>query len=102
MTNPTTEPTIAERVARGAALLDEKRPGWANRIIQEDLDMTSCHDCILGQVYGDYEIGWHSLDLQSGSEFGFDLPGGWYCQMPALADAWRAEIRRRTGQEARP
>jgi hypothetical protein len=47
--------TIAERVARGAALLDEREPGWWQRIDLETLDLGApCH-CVLGQLATDLE-----------------------------------------------
>jgi hypothetical protein len=52
---------ITERVARGAALLDAKRPGWASRIDLVALDITSTSNCILGQLYGWYEEGQDAL-----------------------------------------
>lgn len=42
----------AERVARGAKLLDEKAPGWHYLIQLDELKMSSCHTCILGQLFG--------------------------------------------------
>jgi hypothetical protein len=41
----------AERVAKGAALLDDKKPGWAERIDLGKLQMHSCYECILGQLF---------------------------------------------------
>lgn len=43
-----------ERVARGAALLDEKRPGWAERIDLPTLSMASDCMCVLGQLEGSF------------------------------------------------
>lgn len=43
--------TIEARVARGAAWLDEKYPGWFNVIDLGTLKLSDCHQCILGQVY---------------------------------------------------
>ena len=43
--------TTNERVAAGAALLDEKRPGWWQRIDTDTLDMGETCGCILGQTY---------------------------------------------------
>lgn len=42
---------IYTRVVRGATLLDQKAPGWYNRINMFDLDIASCSRCILGQLY---------------------------------------------------
>ena len=49
--------TIAERVAAGAAFLDEHDPGWDRRIDLERLWLGSCANCILGQRHGDYSDG---------------------------------------------
>jgi hypothetical protein len=51
--------TIAERVAKGAALLDEKRPGWDAAIDLAVLDLESCRLCVIGQLFGAaYEMAW--------------------------------------------
>ena len=42
---------VAERVARGSALLDEKMPGWDRRIDLDRLDLMSSCRCILGQLH---------------------------------------------------
>ncbi|TYB69657.1 hypothetical protein FXF51_05715 [Nonomuraea sp. PA05] len=44
---------IPERVARGAALLDEKRPGWWQRIHLDTLNINDCGECVIGQLYTD-------------------------------------------------
>lgn len=52
-----------DRVARGAALLDEQVPGWERRIDPDRLDVTSACGCILGQVFGSYDDGCRQLQL---------------------------------------
>lgn len=42
---------IADRVARGAAWLDEKYPTWFEGIDLGTLDLGNCTRCVLGQVY---------------------------------------------------
>lgn len=42
---------VAERVARGAAWLDEKYPQWFDKIDLSTLDLSRCTECVLGQVY---------------------------------------------------
>lgn len=49
MTEPTL--TLAERVAAGAAWLDEHQPGWDHLIDLGRLDMSDGCLCVLGQVY---------------------------------------------------
>lgn len=43
--------SVAERVAHGAAWLDERYPGWVDAIDLGKLNVASCHACVLGQVY---------------------------------------------------
>jgi hypothetical protein len=90
---------IPARVARGATLLDEIRPGWWREINDDELDMQWCQECILGQVFGNYFLAFSQLPIPrfNAPMFGFDLPvkvavkGTW----EELATAWRAEIARR-------
>jgi hypothetical protein len=56
--------TVAERVARGAALLDEGVPGWAERIDLTELELASCYSCVLGQLFA------LEYDAEDGSPFG--------------------------------
>lgn len=49
-----TKDEARERVARGAALLDQKRPGWAHAIDTGTLDLQSSCLCVIGQVYGNF------------------------------------------------
>lgn len=37
---------------KGAAFLDEERPGWANEINPAEMDLENGNTCILGQLYG--------------------------------------------------
>lgn len=44
-------PTIAERVARGAAWLDREAPGWDSLIDLASLRLSNPCLCVLGQVF---------------------------------------------------
>lgn len=44
-------PAIRERVERGAAWLDETKPGWRSLIDQFTLDLDDAEYCVLGQVF---------------------------------------------------
>ena len=80
-----TQSEARERVARGAALLDEKRPGWPSHIRVNDLRMSSCSTCVIGQLEGDFDEGWRLLAedgnsrryswLQKAQLYGFDSDG---------------------------
>ncbi len=52
---------VQERVANGAALLDEKIPGWELRINLQELNLSSCVTCVLGQLYGHYDEGMEEI-----------------------------------------
>lgn len=46
----------AERVARGAELLDEHRPGWFLDVEVGKLDLNDCLSCVLGQVFKNEQV----------------------------------------------
>lgn len=60
----------AARVAKGAALLDEQRPGWVDEIDLDTLDIRSTSDCVTAQLSGvaDYLTGMRDLGLTPGNE----------------------------------
>jgi hypothetical protein len=103
--------TITERVARGAAFLDEREPGWAARIDLGRLNMDICHRCVLGQLAGagglnPYADKLRDLGLGDGGGYGFDIDSYGDCgPVPDLADddaeyaaltaAWREVIAER-------
>lgn len=96
--------TIAERVQAGAALLDEKRPGWDQEIDLDTLALESECLCVLGQLFGKFAYGLDVLKLPRsyvapGSEivpYGFDLSRDMDRDLyPSLNDAWKALITAR-------
>jgi hypothetical protein len=100
----TTNPTVAERVNAGATWLDQREPGWADRIDLDQLDLGSDCRCILGQLHDNYgdgidALGIHFLSGQT-MQFGFNawnLGGGEFDELTA---AWRELIsQRRAGPD---
>ena len=85
-------------VEDGAKLLDQKRPGWANEINTERLEMNDCQRCILGQLYHYFSVGVHVLHIRP-QVYGFDLPrtvSKWpFLRWPDLQSAWLVEIEKR-------
>lgn len=69
----TIEPTtpVAQRVDNGVAALDAKAPGWRSKIDGERLRLSSHVQCVLGQVFGDYEAGLAVLGLTELEAFDF-------------------------------
>jgi hypothetical protein len=84
---------------RGAKLLDEKYEGdWREKIDVDELDMDNQDECVLGQLYGDYEDGLVKLfgrcDYQAGEDYGFDHHGN--------VDAWKEIILKKREQVQTP
>lgn len=67
-----TDEQVRQAARDGAALLDVERPGWADRIVVDELDLTQCHACVLGQTYA----GVAEADESSGYEFGVRVLSG--------------------------
>lgn len=91
-----------DAVAAGAALLDAKRPEWASQIDTMILDMADGDRCILGQLSGDYSSAVAWLEIDFGSDFGFNLPNDDYfapdidARWAWLHELWVGEIDART------
>ena len=51
---------IEQRVQRGVKLLDEYDPDWFKQINLEKLDLSNCHECLLGQLFKSFG---HGVDI---------------------------------------
>lgn len=89
-----------ERVSRGVALLDERKPNWRELIDTKKLDMTCQYNCILGQVYRSYMQGLSALftvnlSFDHACNHGFHLPVGSDRDndgFDELAEEWKRHI----------
>jgi hypothetical protein len=90
--------TIEERVARGAAWLDEQEPGWARQVDLARLALSSPCRCVLGQLYGEY-MDAPLVDVfgnVAGVEHGFNAGGiDTEAEFVALEARWRRVITER-------
>jgi hypothetical protein len=88
---------LAERVERGAARLDERRPGWWGEVNVEDLDLWDDCQCVIGQLWGEYAAGVDevlaSVEYEDDENYGFIAHT--VHQTDALTDLWRGAIERR-------
>jgi len=87
-------------VERGAALLDERLPGWDAEIDVENLNMSNACDCVFGQLFGSYDKGLRVLVMDQGTSktFGFFV---WpTSRWSSLSFAWRNLIRERRAARA--
>lgn len=55
--------TYEPRIDTGIKLLDEKVPDWKNQIELGALDMSSCTECVLGQLYGHFSNGCRAIGI---------------------------------------
>jgi hypothetical protein len=105
-----TTSTIDQRVQAGMAFLDQHEPGWTASIDLDQLDMSRCDRCVLGQVYGDYGTGLTECDRLSvepyfstiahGFSTGVDDDDSLY-EYEDLTTAWRTAISaRRDGEQS--
>lgn len=60
------------RVSRAAKFLDENTPGWAYKVRLRDLDIASCSNCVLGQLFGEYDEGMALLGLYGDDFFTYE------------------------------
>lgn len=102
--------TARERAARGAALLDQKSPGWWRTLVPESIEMQYNDRCVLGSINRDVgylglvrklEIS-HELKNVNGTVvwYGFDITlnecdDGNSPSFARLTDAWRNLIAAR-------
>lgn len=61
-----------DRAQRGATLLDQKQPGWVDRIDLDELRMASAAHCIIGQAFGSFHQGGRRLFADD-----WIVPAGW-------------------------
>ena len=79
--------TVEERVAAGAALLDDRRPGWFKDIDCGSLDIASAQACVCGQLFESFYVGIRELDIDGHSqEYGFAVGASTVSEINA---AWR-------------
>lgn len=86
-----------EEIRKGAALLDEREPGWRDRIAPADLELINCEQCVLGQVFGHYDHGLETLRVM-GPEYGFSTgmnvgPEGLLLAYEKLTSEWLGYIK---------
>ncbi|HYT40814.1 MAG TPA: hypothetical protein VEP90_00580 [Methylomirabilota bacterium] len=67
------DPVLFAGVQRGALLLDQKCPDWAQKINIDALKIRDCYCCILGQLYRNYMLGKTALNIAVGTsiDYGF-------------------------------
>ena len=103
------------RAAQGAALLDDRDPGWASRVDPGALALGDGAACVLGQLWGEYRHGLgraRVIDLSSAPtrfvspvDLGFQAAGDLgeaaeSLDYALLTRAWREIVAARAGRDA--
>lgn len=82
--------SIKAEVLAGIDKLNEiYGPNWVDHVDPRTLSMSNCSECMLGQLFGEYHHGLEVLEIENGSDFGFDTPNGNYM---LLDEAWKKII----------
>lgn len=101
-----------EAVRKGAELLDERVPGWASKIVQDEFGMIDRDTCVLGQQvqgFGGFEKLTYDLFGSGDGHFGFnwgEIEAHGFAAptlgveedveaYAALDDAWQQQINKR-------
>jgi len=83
-----------ERVERGAALLDEKQPGWAERIDIAKLEIEDPCLCVIGQLFDSNNVRFLNdcrmlgLGLYQTVDYGFNTLTACTGEYPWLEACW--------------
>jgi hypothetical protein len=98
---PTDLPPIGARVAAGAGLLDRHEHNWWRRVDPARLDLADPDLDVLGQLYGQFEVGLAILGEPNPVACGFDLDASDAdADYPLLTAAWQQAIhQRRVGDD---
>jgi len=93
-----TDLSIEQRVANGATWLDGRTPDWAILINPDALDIGDEHQCVLGQVFGNYFDAPRDATVASdgiylANQRGFSTVK--FDDLEPLAEAWRAAVAAR-------
>lgn len=88
---------LRQRVHIGAEFLDENCPGWARKINLSEFIISECYNCILGQLYQEYEVGLNKLKIpySIGVAYGFSTYSQTLWEFPILQKMWVEEIKAR-------
>lgn len=91
-----------DAVERVAGMLDRDRPRWEHRIRQEELHLGYEHLCVLGQIYGGYDLGRRSLGRRQGLTWSVTCRSVWVApwRQKFVRELWLREIRVRKLREA--
>lgn len=85
-------------ISRGIKWLDEHFPNWRSSVDASTLNMSDPYRCILGQVYGDFDLAHLKLEmtLSQASGMGFYYESGHYQRndigYAALTEQWKTRL----------
>ncbi len=85
--------TLGARVDEGIDCLDDNidiiRLNWREWIDLDSLDMAHVNNCVLGQLFGEFDDGAKSLNIEDPRVLGFDVFSESYAE---LTNVWRRKL----------
>jgi hypothetical protein len=81
---------MRESVEKGARRLDHRHPRWFKKIDTKSLDLSKACQCVIGQLYGDYDEHFlrRIINNLSGRADLFLAAGGYGFTTPEDVDTW--------------
>lgn len=100
----------SKNVARGMRLLNKIYPKWWKKISFRQLNLASCKECVLGQLYKDYENGCKEItektrgkintydEIRVRQKYGFSASLSLY-SYDTLTIQWKKSIKNKLSRE---
>jgi hypothetical protein len=83
---------IYKTVDKGIDYLNKTIPRWYEKINLDIFDINHWQKCPLGQIYGDYAIGWKKLGLSQGDCLNYGLAAN-YDDSKYFDEVWKEKIK---------
>lgn len=96
----------SEEISNGIEYLDDKYPGWEHKVNLEELRLSSCDHCVLGQLGGYYaELDRISSNYDDADawarDHGFTTKLTFTSTFPELTEEWKTAIEKCRTRESK-
>lgn len=84
-----------QNIQKGVEFLDQNYPNWLDKVDVSELDLSDCHQCIMGQLFGHYIKGKRKYGGEKMKKFGFSVEIGLLSdkQFEQLTEEWKQAIK---------
>jgi hypothetical protein len=89
---------IVANIERGMQFLDARISNWTDAIDIDNLRLSSCTNCILGQLFKDFSVGVEHLHIPfNPGSLGFNIVSG--TTYADLTKTWKEAIKKRKEEQ---